>query len=575
MRVFARHAALAWIVVAAVSCKGPAPLQTGAPAAATGADVIFENGNIYTNAAENPHAEAIAVKDGRIIYVGSTRGGEAFVKGGARVVDLRGHTVVPGFTDAHVHLSGIGAREATLNLEAIVTLEAFLSAIRAEVVRKKPGEWITGRGWIETFWNPPVFPTRQDIDKVAPDNPVFLRRADGHASVVNSAALRRAGIDRRTANPFGGEISKDASSGEPTGMLIDHAQELVERTLPEETAEEAERNILLGVRRELSLGWTEIQIAGNSWQEVELLRKLYREQKIAIRIYDAVDGPGPAADRLLREGPRIGDFGSKLTVRTIKIHYDGALGSRGAALLAPYSDAPHSSGFLTQKDEDLAPLLATALRRGVQVETHAIGDRANRAILDLYENAFAAVPARERPIPNPRFRVEHAQIVHADDVARFAKLAVIPSMQPSHAISDLHFAERRLGKERLDRAYAWRRFLSSGSIIAGGSDAPVERGEPMIEFYAAVARRDLTGFQGDGWHAEQAVSRADALRMLTVWPAYAAFEEKDRGSLEVGKLADFTVLSADIIEMKEAEIPKVRCLATVVGGEVIYRDSGL
>jgi predicted amidohydrolase YtcJ len=573
MRALARPAALAWLVVAAAGCRGAGAFQVGADVPPAAADVVFTNGNIYTNGVEIPRAQALAVKDGRIVYLGTSRGAESYEKSGARVVDLKGSTVVPGFADSHVHLAGIGAREATLNLEGIVTLETFLSAVKAEVANKTRGEWITGRGWIETFWKPPVFPTRQDIDRVAPDNPVLLQRADGHASIANSAALRIAGIDRQTPNPFGGEILKDPSSGEPSGMLIDHAQDLLVRHVPAQTPAEAERNLLLGVRRELSLGWTEVQIAGNSWDEVELLRKLYRDRKIRIRIYDAVDGPGPEADRLLRDGPRIGEFGSRFTVRTIKIHYDGALGSRGAALLAPYSDAPESSGFLTQKEEALAPLLAAALRRGVQVETHAIGDRANRAILDLYEKAFATVPASERIVRDPRFRVEHAQIVHQDDIGRFAKLGVIPSMQPSHAISDLHFAGRRLGVGRLDRAYAWRRFLSSGSLIAGGSDAPVERGEPMIEFYAAVARKDLKGFQGDGWHPEQALSRAEALKALTLWPAYAAFEEKDRGSLEPGKFGDFTVLSGDIMQIAEAEIPKVRCLATVVSGEVVYRDA--
>jgi predicted amidohydrolase YtcJ len=407
---------------------------------------------------------------------------------------------------------------------------------------------------------------------VAPDNPVLLERADGHASIANGAALRLAHVDRQTPNPFGGDILKDKTTGEPTGMLIDHAQALVRKLVPPITPTEAEQNLLLGVRRELSLGWTEVQIAGNSWSEVELLRKLYGENKIAIRIYDAVDGPGPDADRLLEQGPRVGEFAGRFTVRAIKIHYDGALGSRGAALLEPYSDAPETSGFLTGKDDEIWSLLSAALRRGLQVETHAIGDRANRSILNYYELALGAVPRSERAVPDPRFRVEHAQIVHPDDIPRFAKLGVIPSMQPSHAIGDLHFAGRRLGLGRLDRAYAWRRFLASGSIIAGGSDAPVERGEPMIEFYAAVARKDLKGFSSDGWHPEQAMTRAEALKALTSWPAYAAFEEKDRGSIEPGKLADLTVLSADIMQIAEAEIPKVRCLATVISGEVVYRS---
>jgi predicted amidohydrolase YtcJ len=250
--------------------------------------------------------------------------------------------------------------------------------------------------------------------------------------------------------------------------------------------------------------------------------------------------------------------------------FDGAIGSRGAALLKPYSDAPETSGLLREKPEDLRPMFEEALRRGIQVETHALGDRANRLILDLYEQAFKAVPADERKIREPRWRIEHAQIVDPDDIPRFAKLGVIPSMQPSHAISDLFFAPARLGMDRLVGAYAWQSFLKSGCIIAGGSDAPVERGEPMIEFYAAVARKSIKGKSGEGWHPEQAVSRADALKMFTIWPAYAAFEEKDKGSIEVGKFADFTVLSRDIMKIAEAEILETQNEMTVIGGEIIY-----
>jgi len=533
---------------------------------------VFKNGSIYTNRDGAPRAEAIAVRDGRIVLVGTNLEVAPYERVAPRVVDLKGRTMLPGFVDAHVHLSGIGQREATLNLEGVASLEAFLGAVKAEVQKKKSGEWLKGRGWIETFWKPPVFPTRADLDKVAPDNPVILIRADGHAAVVNSAALRIANIDKTTPNPFGGEISKDAS-GEPNGMLIDHAQALVAKNIPPETAADLERYLLLGVERELSLGWTEVQIAGNSWDEVEMLRKLYKEGKIKLRIYDAVSGPGEGAARLLQQGPSIGEFGGRFTVRTIKIHYDGALGSRGAALLEPYADSAETSGFLTQKDEVLAPLFADALRRGIQVETHAIGDRANRSILDLYEKALASVPPAERKVTEPRYRVEHAQIVDPVDAARYVKLGVIPSMQPSHAISDLHFAGRRLGEARLDRAYSWRRFLAQGSIVAGGSDAPVERGEPLIEFYAAVARKDLKGFQGEGWHAEQVMSRDEALKAFTLWPAVAAFEEKERGIIEPGRVADLTVFSADVMQVPVEEIPKAKCLATIIGGEVVYQAS--
>jgi len=534
------------------------------------ADVVFKNGNIYTANDRQPHAEAIAVKAGKIIFVGSNKDVAAYQGKDTRVIDLRGNAVVPGLTDSHYHLMGVGEREMTLNLEGTMTLEDFLAKVKEQVDRAKPGEWVTGRGWIETFWKPPVFPTRWDLDKIAPNNPVFLTRADGHASIANSAALKIAGINRDTPNPFGGEFLKDAKTGEPTGMLIDSAQGRVARNIPREGKVDREQALLLGVKRSLELGWCEVHIPGNSYVEIDLIKRLLGEGKIKLRIYDAVSGPGPDAQRLLREGPIIGAFDNHLTIRGIKAYMDGALGSRGAALLEPYSDAPNTSGFFTTKEEILLPMFIDALRQGIQVETHAIGDRGNRTILDLYEKAFNAVPPEQRKVREPRWRVEHAQIVNPADIPRFAKLGVIPSMQPSHAISDLHFAPSRLGLKRLEGAYAWQSFIKSGSIVPGGSDAPVERGEPMIEFYAAVARKDQRGYSGEGWHPEQALSREQALKMFTIWPAYAAFEEDRKGTIETGKLADLTVLSADIMKITESEILKTRCVMTVVGGQTVY-----
>jgi predicted amidohydrolase YtcJ len=538
------------------------------------ADFVYKNGNIYTVNERQPRAEAVAVKAGKIVFVGSNKDAKAYEGKGTRVIDLHGNTVVPGMTDSHYHLMGVGEREITLNLEGMTTLEDFLAKVKTQVDRAKPGEWVTGRGWIETFWKPPVFPNRWELDKIAPNNPVFLTRADGHASVANSEALKQAGIDKNTANPFGGEFLKDPKTGELTGMLIDGAQGRVARHIPREGKEDLEQVLLIGVKRSLDLGWCEVQIPGNSYSEIELIKKLLSEGKIKLRIYDAVSGPGPDAQRLLHEGPIIGAFDNHLTVRGIKAYMDGALGSRGAALLEPYSDAPNTSGFFITKEEVLLPMFIEALRQGIQVETHAIGDRGNRTILDLYEKAFNAVPPDQRKIREPRWRVEHAQIVNPTDIPRFAKLGVIPSMQPSHAIGDLHFAPSRLGIKRLEGAYAWQSFIKSGSIIPGGSDAPVERGEPMIEFYAAVARKDQKGYSGEGWHPEQALSREQALKMFTIWPAYAAFEEKLKGSIEVGKLADLTVLSADIMKITEIAILRTRCVMTVIGGEPAYEGSG-
>jgi len=534
------------------------------------ADIVFKNGNIYTANDRAPQAEAIAVKGDRIVFAGTNAAAQKFIGKTTRVVDLAGKTVLPGFTDSHQHLSGVGLREMTLNLEGTTSLDDFLAKVKARVDQAKPGEWVTGRGWIETHWQPPVFPTRWDLDKVSPNNPVILGRADGHGAVANSAALKLSGIDKNTPNPFGGEISKDKQSGEPNGMLLDAAQGLVRRRVPPTSSADAERAVVLGVKRDIELGWTQIQDAGGAYADVDIFKKLYAAGTIKLRIYKAVYGPGPNATRLLNEGPTIGAFENRFTLRTIKVVSDGALGSRGAALLAPYSDAPDTSGFLTVKAEELRPMLVEALRKGIQVETHAIGDRANRFILDEYETALKAVPVAERKVAEPRWRVEHAQIVNPADIPRFAKLGIIPSMQPSHAIGDLFFAPSRLGIERLAGAYAWESFIKSGVVVPGGSDAPVERGEPMIEFYAAVARKDQKGFSTDGWHPEEAVTREQALKMFTIWPAYAAFEDKLRGTIEVGKLADLTILSADIMKIPELEILKTRCVMTVINGEIVF-----
>jgi predicted amidohydrolase YtcJ len=544
-------------------------LNFPAKAANEDADLLLFKGNVYTVNEKQPRAEAIAVKGGRILFVGSNNDAQKFHA--TRAIDLHGRTLVPGLTDSHCHIFGIGERELTLNLEGTNTLQEFLAKVSERATKTEPGKWITGRGWVETFWTPAQFPTRQDLDKVAPGNPVFLTRADGHASVANSAALEIANIDKNTPNPFGGEILKDKATGEPTGMVTDNAQDLVRKNIPKPTPDEREQALLTGIDRELKLGWCEIQNAGSHKEDINLIKKAYFDAKARIRFVNCVYGPGEDARNFLNEGAIIDGFEHHFTQRTIKVVFDGALGSRGAALLKPYSDAPDTSGYLTEKPEELRPMFEEALRRGIQVETHAIGDRTNRTILDLYEAAFKAVPPDQRKIREPRWRVEHAQILNAADLPRFAKLGVIPSMQPSHAISDLFFAPKRLGMDRLAAAYAWQSFLKSGVIICGGSDAPVERGEPMIEFYAAVARKSIKGESGPGWHPEQAVSREQALKMFTIWPAFASFQEKDKGSIEPGKLADFTVLSADIMKIPAPEILKTQNEMTIIGGEIVYQ----
>ena len=537
--------------------------------AAESADLLLIHGNIYTGVTAPAHVEAVAVRDGRIVFAGPDLAAEAWRAGAKRVIDLAGRTLVPGLNDAHLHLSGVGFRELEFNLEGTTGIPDLRAKLAARVAAAGPRKWVTGRGWIETHWTPAAFPRASDLEDLSPDNPVVLKRADGHAIVVNSLALKLAGIDRSTPNPSGGEIVRDPRTGEATGMLVDEAMRLVERLVPTMTAAETAHALEVGAARETSLGWTGVQNAGHSFEEGELIRRLVAEGRIRLRVYDAVSGPDRDAELLFKTGAVIGETAGRYTRRSVKLYIDGALGSRGAALLEPYADYA-SSGLLLNSPEKLRPFLVEALRRGIQIETHAIGDRGNRLMLDLYEETLAAVPAAQRAVAAPRWRIEHAQILSLADIPRFAKSGIIASMQFSHAIGDFYFAPKRLGPARLAGAYAWQSLLQSGAILASGSDAPVERGEPMIEFYAAVARRSLDGFANDDWHLEQRLTREQALHAMTLGAAYAAFEEQERGSIEVGKWADFTVRSADIMRIPEPEILRTRCLLTVVGGEVVY-----
>src|SRR5437868_370287 len=344
--------------------------------AAEPADIIFTNGNVYTLNEKQPRAEAIAVREHRIVFVGSNADAQKFRSDKTRTIDLAGKTVTPGFTDSHCHIFGIGEREMRLNFEGTNSRQAFFEKVKERVTKSERGKWIVGRGWIETFWKPAQFPTRNELDRIAPDNPVYLTRADGHASVVNSAALKIAKIDNHTPDPFGGKILK--TEGEVNGMLLDHAQELVEENIPAATAVERGEALLTGINREIKLGWCEIQNAGSHYDDVDVIKKAFAAGKIKIRFVNAIYGPGDDARNFLQEGATLNAFDHHFTQRTIKVILDGALGSRGAALLTPYSDAPESSGFFTEKEEDLRPMFEAALRRGIQVETHAIGDRANR-----------------------------------------------------------------------------------------------------------------------------------------------------------------------------------------------------
>ena len=533
-------------------------------------------GTIYTANDTRPTVEAVTVKDGKITYAGDAKGDwcRDNTSNNRRKVDLDGAAMYPGLTDGHGHLIGIGLREMTLNLEGTKSVKDLKTRL-ASVVKDTPkGETIYGRGWIETHWPEKRFPNRYDLDDVSPDNPVILERADGHAVVVNSQALTAANITANTKAPYGGAINKNGKAeprrgkNEPSGMLIDNAAKLVESLMPQLTDERKEAAYIKGAELYASRGWTNIHSMSVNPDDIPMLNRLANESKIKIRVYNSID----LLDHknMPHMISKTGGDAPLITTRAIKLYADGALGSRGAALLEPYSDDKGNSGLMTLKEEQANSILKAALRNGTQVNIHAIGDRGNREVLQWYKNAFEAIPVSERANPDPRWRIEHSQIVHIDDIAFFAEYGIIPSMQPSHAIGDLYFAVDRLGKERLAGGYAWRSLIDSGAVIVGGSDAPVEVGDPRIEIYAATVRKGLDGYSNDAWYPNEKVTPQNALKMFTAWPAYAAFQEDTLGTIEVGKAADFTIFETDIMTADAADILTAKPVMTIVNGKVAF-----
>lgn len=531
----------------------------------------ISGGPIYTANDEMPQVEAIAVRKGVITYAGPDEGKwcQEAAGGNTTMINLDGAAAYPGFTDSHGHLLGIGLREMTLNLEGTTSIEELKSRVKAIAQETPDGQTIYGRGWIETHWPENRFPTRADLDEVSTSHPVILERADGHASVVNSLALTQSNITRETENPFGGAINRD-ENGEATGMLIDNAAELVQSLMPKLTEERKREAYIRGAELYASRGWTNIHSMSVDPADIAMLNALARDKDIKIRVYNSLDLISGRSQTLANMTNIKNVQNQLVTTRAIKLYADGALGSRGAALLAPYSDDEKNSGLMLLKESSAQSIFDAALRNGTQVNTHAIGDRANRMILDWYEAAFARVPISQWAVKEPRWRIEHSQVIEPSDLSRFVELGVIPSMQPSHAIGDLHFAPNRLGSDRLEGAYAWRALIDSGSIIAGGSDAPVEVGDPRIEFYAATQRKDLKGFSNEDWRPDQKVTQQEALKMFTIWPAYAAFQEAETGSLEVGKFADITVFETDIMTADGPEILSTKPVLTMVGGRLAY-----
>jgi predicted amidohydrolase YtcJ len=524
------------------------------------AHFVVHGGAIYTGLVSRPTVQAVRVQNGRIAAFGSLEDARAGA-GGARLIDLGGGAAFPGFTDAHVHLTGVGLQAMMLDLVGVGAIAELQQRLRDYAATHREGA-IVGRGWIETHWPERRFPTRADLDAVVGDRPVVLERIDGHASVANSAALAAAHIDANTRDPDGGRIERDAS-GAPTGMLIDNAANLVQGSLPQPTPAMLRQALAQAAQLYASRGWVGVNNMSTSAREVAIYQELAQGGELPLHadIYLTPEDSGSVLER----GPYADPTGL-VRVRGVKLYMDGALGSRGAALLAPYNDAP-SSGLLVTPIEEMREIMRRAREKGAQVATHAIGDRGNRLVLDAYRDTFVDNPASLR---GARWRIEHAQVLSAPDLPRFAQMGVIASMQPSHAISDLHFAPARLGPARLSGAYAWKPLLDSGAVIAAGSDAPVEKGDPLIEFYAASYRHDLTGFAGPDWHLENAVSREQAMRMLSWAPAFAAFAEVERGVLDVGKRADLSAFSVDLMAAAPGDIPTAQPVLTISGGRITH-----
>ena len=555
-------------IVAFHICSTPiASAVEAQDAACNTSDLLLHNGVVYTANTHQWQADVVAVKAGRIAFVGSAAEAAPWLCGAKDIVDLNGSTVFPGFTDAHQHLEGVGKRTRTLSLFGLPTLQETVEKIKAFAANVPSNEWVLGRGWIEREWQDEQrFLTAADLDPFTENKPLFMPRADGVSAVVNSKALALAGVTKDTPDPEGGKFER-YPDGTPTGYILATAMDLFRAILPKESDEYIQENLRRGMQVNVSRGWTHTHDAGMLIREVEQLRMLAQNNEMLHRVYIAV--PIDDANYLFAQGAQKTANGM-FNLNAIKVFIDGTLGSRGAALLAPYSDADHS-GFMNRTTKaELMPVLDNALRNGYQVMTHVIGDRALKTTLDWYEESWKALPQAQWKTQDLRWRLEHAQIIPPEEQTRMARLGIVASMQPSHAIGDLNFAPDRLGEARLAYAYPWKPLIEKGIKVVAGSDAPVEVGDPRIEFYAAISRSRLDGSQGKGWHPEYAVSREDALRMFTLWPAYASFQDADYGSIEVGKYADFSIFDTDFMTAAPADILNAETVMTIVGGKKVF-----
>ena len=536
------------------------------PALAAAQDrYVVHNARVYTVDAQNPTAEAFAVDEGRLVAVGSEADVLAAYPDWDRR-DLDGLTVIPGLIDAHAHLMGLGESLLQADLVGTTSKAEIVERLRAFAVDLPEGAWLSGRGWDQNDWGDgEPFPTRADLDAAFPDVPVLLRRIDGHAVWANTAALRAAGLDPEAeapADPEGGASIRD-ETGRPTGVFVDNAIGLVSRAVPEADEAFYAEALTRALDETTKYGLTGVHEAGTPLAVIDLYREFAASGRFPLRNY-AMITPGEIAAFCDAHPEGVREADDRLVVRSVKVYADGALGSRGAALLDGYADDPGNHGLLFQPDETLQATVEQAMRCGLQVNTHAIGDRANRQVLDAYEAAIEATGGARG-----RHRVEHSQILALDDIERFARLGVIASVQPTHATSDMPWAEDRIG-DRAVGAYAWRRLVDAGARLALGSDFPVERVDPLLGFHAAVTRQDAENAPAGGWYGNQVLTREEALRGFTLDAAYAAFMEDEVGSLEVGKRADFVVLSADLMAVPPEAILDTHVVQTVLGGETVY-----
>lgn len=540
------------------------------------ADLVLRNGVIATVDGAHPRVEGLAARGGRIVAVGTSREVEAYVGPQTEVIDLAGRFAMPGFIESHAHFTGVGAAQMQLDLTKTTSWDEIVAMVAEAASNAKPGEWITGRGWHQEKWIAPPdpavegFPTHLLVSRAAPDHPVFLTHASGHASIANAKAMQLAGVTRATPNPRGGEILKDAK-GEPIGVFRETGDLLVERALrldrerrtPEQVEAELDREVELADREFLSKGITTVHDAGTSFATVDRYKRFAEAGRLGVRLYVMLGESNESLQANAAKYRMVDAANGHLTVRAVKRLADGALGSRGAWLLEPYADAP-STGLNTYPIDQLAVTARIAAANDLQLCVHAIGDRANRETLNVYEAASAAAGRKDL-----RWRIEHAQHLAAADIPRFGALGVIPSMQGIHCTSDAPYVLARLGAGRAaEGAYAWRKLMQGGARIANGTDAPVEAVDPLPGYHALVARRQKNG---EVFYGDQVLTRDEALAAYTLNGAYAAFEEEKKGSLAPGRYADVTVLSADITTVPEADIEKAEVLYTIVGGKVLFK----